>query len=143
MRPVLVIGLGNPLMGDDGIGCAVAEHLASHPSLPASVEAVAGGSDLLRFIDEVRGRDRILVLDAILDDSEPGSVQEVASVGERQAHAHHLSAVQAARLIELVIGVHITVLGISIHDVRAGEGLSPALAAAIPSIAAQILQNYL
>ena len=65
MKPILVIGLGNRLMGDDGVGCAVAERLAAHAALPDTVEVAEGGTDLLRFVDDVQGRQRVIVGDAL------------------------------------------------------------------------------
>ena len=144
MKPVLVIGLGNPLMGDDGVGCAVAERLADDGRLPDGVEAMSGGSDLLRCAGRMEGRRRVVVIDAMQDGGEPGSVQvleESAGLDERQDHAHHLSAVQAIRLVQMIAPVPCTLLGISIPSAAAGTGLSPMLAARMPAILDCVLQE--
>ena len=78
MKPVAVIGLGNPLMGDDGIGWHVAERLAADPRLPDGVEAIQGGTDLLRCAARIEGRRRVIVVDAVRDDAAPGTVSEIA-----------------------------------------------------------------
>ena len=63
MKPNLVLGLGNPLMGDDGIGCVLAERLASDPRLPADTEVLVAGSDLLRFAGRMEYRQRVILIE--------------------------------------------------------------------------------
>ena len=143
MKPQLVIGLGNPLMGDDGVGCAVAERLAADPRLPETVEVICGGTDLLRYSAQIAGRSRVIVLDAIEDDGQPGHVAALsaAALDARQDHAHHLSAIQAIQLLEMTTPVSSLLLAISISSARAGLGLSPALAARLPAIVDRLLRE--
>jgi hydrogenase maturation protease len=141
IRPVLVIGLGNAFMGDDGIGCCVAEALAADPRLPAWAEVIVGGTDLLRLTTRMEGRSRIVILDAALDERAPGTViamDERAAAG--QGHAHHLSAGQAVGLLRLTIPAEFELLGISVNSADAGSGLSPALADRVPFILETVLQ---
>ena len=144
MKPRLAIGLGNLLMGDDGVGCVVAARLASDPRLPGDVEVVCGGTDLLRYSREIEGRSRVLVIDALQDDGEPGSIlyldENSGRLDERQENAHALSAVQAIRLLRLTTPVDIRLLGISIGAARAGAELSRALAARVPMMVDQVLR---
>jgi hydrogenase maturation protease len=145
MKPLLVIGVGNPLMGDDGVGCVVAERLASDPRLLPSAEVICGGSDLLRYAGQMEGRSRVLVIDAIQDDAEPGSVVLLegarSGLDEHQAHVHQLSAVQAIGLLEMLGSIRCTLLGISISSVAVGTGLSPALNARMPVILDRVVQE--
>ncbi|MGA2903451.1 MAG: hydrogenase maturation protease [Candidatus Korobacteraceae bacterium] len=145
MKPLLAIGLGNPLMGDDGVGCVVAERLASDPRLPDCAEVIGGGSDLLGCAGQMEGRRRVVVIDAIQGDSEPGSVMvfEGARSGldEQQDHAHQLSAVQAIRLLEKIKSIRCTLLGISISSVATGTSLSPQVEVRMPAILDSVLQE--
>lgn len=140
-RPLLVIGLGNAFMGDDAIGCHVAELLAADPRLPAWVEVIAGGTDLLRHAARMEGRSRIVILDAALDDRAPGTAIAMpgGAAGE-QGNAHHLSAVQAVGLLRLTIPAEFEILGISVNSAKAGYGLSPDLAERVPSVLEAVLQ---
>ncbi len=61
-RPVLVLGLGNPLYGDDGFGPAVIEAL-SRLELPDEVEVLDGGTAGLGLLSAIAGRRRLLVVD--------------------------------------------------------------------------------
>ena len=145
MKPLLVIGLGNPLMGDEGIGWHVAERLAGDPRLPADAEVVCGGTDLLRYADRMEQRRRVIVVDALQDDAEPGTIWAVdASAGaldDRQDNAHCLSAVQAIQLLRMTVTAPITLLGISIPCANVQTGLSPALAASMPAILDRVLRE--
>ena len=145
MKPVLAIGLGNPLMGDDGVGWVVAERLASDPRLPPCAEVICGGSDLLRYAGQIEGRSRVVVIDAIQGDTEPGSVVILEApypgLDDRQGHAHQLSAVQAIRLLEMIGSIRCTLVGVSISSVAIGTGLSPSVQARMPAILDCVLRE--
>lgn len=143
MKRVVVIGLGNPLMGDDGIGWHVAGRLAADPRLPDGVEAIQGGTDLLRCASRLEGRRRAILVDAVRDDAEPGTVSVIGEgeAEEGQEHAHHLSAAQAVALLRMTMPVAFTLLGVSVAEVRMGEELSPELAACMPAILDRVLEE--
>ncbi len=143
MKPTLLIGLGNVLMGDDGVGCRLADLLAADPRLPPDVEALAGGSDLLRHASDVEGRRRVVLIDAVESaDAAPGTVTVLKDgLEERQAGAHCLSVPQAMKILELVCPVSFTLLGISVAYVNIGQGLSPALEENLPSILTRVLEE--
>jgi hydrogenase maturation protease len=147
MKPRLVIGLGNPLMGDDGAGYLVAARLAEDPRLPGDVEVIAGGTDLLRYAAATEGRTQVAVIDAMQDDGEPGRLLSLdlscSGLETREENVHQLSAVEAIRLLQLTAPVPFLLLGISISSARAGSELTPALAARIPEIVNQVLQLIL
>jgi hydrogenase maturation protease len=143
MNPLLVIGLGNPLMGDDGIGWHVAGRLAGDVRLPADAEVICGGTDLLRCAAQIEGRRRVVLVDAIQDDAPPGTVSVVGDDAADlcQGHAHHLSAGQAMRLLRLTMPVCFTLLGVSVPGARMAPELSPALSARMPAILDRVIEE--
>jgi hydrogenase maturation protease len=147
-KPILVLGLGNSLAGDDGIGSRVAAALAGDPRLPADVEVLQAGSDLLRLAPRMDGRTDVVLLDAMLTDGAVGAVSvdsDVCGVDMRQGHVHHLSAVQAMALLRTVVPrldrVRCTWVTIGIPDSRISRDLSPALEAALPGIVDTVLAS--
>lgn len=68
----VVIGLGNPLMGDDGLGIAALEQLRSRWDVPAEVELVDGGTWGMNLLPLIEDADQVLLIDAIASGSEPG-----------------------------------------------------------------------
>ena len=143
MKEILVLGLGNPLMGDDGIGCLVAERLLGGV-LPETVEVLVGGTDMLRYMDVLEGRRQVVILDAIL--SPPEEVGEVTVMDEAalsaldpdQGNVHSLSVSASIRLLRVGIpaleGTRFVVCGIGVRCVKVGPGLSGELEAAVDTI---------
>jgi hydrogenase maturation protease len=141
VKPRLLIGLGNSLMGDDGIGSRIAAQLQRDPALPPDVEALDGGTDLLRMVEQVAGREHVFVVDAIADDNEPGTItvyDRLDALDCGQQHVHHLSVPQSAALLSAATGVPITLVLVSICQAQLSETLSENLAMRLTGLAAQM-----
>jgi hydrogenase maturation protease len=69
----VVIGLGNPLMGDDGLGIAALERLRELWEVPADVELVDGGTWGLNLLPVIESAERVLLIDAITIGAQPGT----------------------------------------------------------------------
>ena len=70
----LVVGLGNILMGDEGVGVHVIRAL-ERQSLPEGVECLDGGTGGFVLLEPLEQADRILMIDAAADDTPPGTVK--------------------------------------------------------------------
>lgn len=72
---VLVLGLGNILLSDEGVGVRVVEALAARARLPAEVEILDGGTSGMELLEAMMGRDLIVVADAITSERHaPGDI---------------------------------------------------------------------
>ena len=71
----MVIGLGNPDRGDDGVGARVADMLRGR--LPAGVTIVARRGDMLALIDDWKGCDALVCIDASAPLGAPGRVRRI------------------------------------------------------------------
>lgn len=71
----VVIGLGNPLMGDDGLGLAALARLQAQWAIPETVELVDGGTWGMNLLPVIEGADHLLLLDAIDTAAAPGTLQ--------------------------------------------------------------------
>lgn len=69
-----VIGLGSPIMGDDGFGLAVLARLGERWQLPEDVELVDGGTWGMTLLPTIEASDHVLFVDAINTGSAPGTV---------------------------------------------------------------------
>lgn len=74
MSRILVLGLGNPLLGDDGAGLVMLEGLTRHQAWPDGIEFVDGGTWGLSLLPDICDADSVLVLDAVRSGSDPGTV---------------------------------------------------------------------
>jgi|ERR1035441_4668852 hydrogenase maturation protease len=138
MKPLLIVGLGNPLMGDDGVGALVVESLAGQ----VDADVLIGGTDLLRYAGEMEGRERVILIDAIESDvAGEITVTDEDPPEALSAGAHTLSAPAAVRLLRpLMPEVRFTWLLAGVGSARAGEGLSPELAAAVPRLRERVME---
>jgi hydrogenase maturation protease len=151
MQPsVLILGLGNPLRGDDGIGCRVVEELVRR-GLPDGVEALDGGAAGLGLLDLMEGWERVVIVDAAEMGRGPGEFirltpadVQLASTSDRfSLHHAGLSEVLALAdalgraLPEMVIfGVQPAVIGWR-------EGLSPVVETVLPALTDAILEEII
>ncbi len=69
----LVLGLGNVLMGDEGIGVYVVRELEKH-TLPPGVECLDGGTGGFTLLEPLEDADRIIIIDAASDGNPIGTV---------------------------------------------------------------------
>jgi hydrogenase maturation protease len=72
-KKTLVLGLGNVLMGDEGIGVHVVRALEKH-TLPAGVECLDGGTGGFVLLEPLQNADRIILIDAAADGNPLGTV---------------------------------------------------------------------
>ncbi|MCS6861737.1 MAG: hydrogenase maturation protease [Abditibacteriales bacterium] len=144
---IRVLGVGNPLMGDDGVGIAVIEYLWRE-TVPQGVEVVdagTGGLDLVHLIEEA---DAAVIVDAVEMGAAPGTLkwfrpQDVKQNGELchlSLHETRLGAV-LQWLAWLNIRTPVWILGIQPAAVRLGAGLSLPVQRAVPQ-AAQLIHEF-
>ncbi len=69
----LVLGLGNVLMGDEGIGVHVVRALEQY-TLPEGVECLDGGTGGFTLLEPLQSADRIVLVDAAADGNPPGTI---------------------------------------------------------------------
>ncbi len=144
----LVVGLGNPILGDDGVGWRVIDELDELEHDEASLQqACVGGVSLMELLVGYR---HAIIVDAIIDpDAEPGSVWCRPLSAVETQDASHLdsthdaplpAAIEAGRALGAVLPSDIEVVGIVIErgDVF-GEQLSDVVAAAVPVAAAAVV----
>jgi len=77
--PVLVLGLGNILLQDEGLGVHALKRLSERYQLSPGVELMDGGTSGMALIDAMAGREQLLVVDAVEADGEPGTLVELAN----------------------------------------------------------------
>jgi len=142
---LLVLGLGNPLCGDDGLGVAAVAELARRYQPPAGAVVLDGGTlglSLLPFLEDAE--DAILV-DAVRGDGPPGALVRLAGADVRPAVEARLSVHQVG--VSDLIGAadllgrlprRLVLVGLVPATLDLGLGLSPAVAAALPALVAAV-----
>ena len=74
MKKVLIGGIGNVLLGDDGVGPYVARLLAANHDFAKGVEVADLGTPALDLIDQLAGRDAVILIDSVKAEAAPGTV---------------------------------------------------------------------
>ena len=70
---IVILGIGNILLTDEGIGVHVANELAKM-DLPSGLSVVEGGTDGFRLLNVITEADRLIVVDAVKGGAKPGSI---------------------------------------------------------------------
>ncbi|WP_054567717.1 MULTISPECIES: HyaD/HybD family hydrogenase maturation endopeptidase [unclassified Frankia] len=128
--PVLVLGIGNELLGDDGVGVVAARQL-QQPAIPA-VDVLDGGTLGLMLMPYLAGRHAVLIIDAVsTEHGRPGDVVVLADGDVRRGHgvratAHDIGLVDALAATELAgcAPRHVALVGIVPESITDRWGLS-------------------
>ena len=138
----LVLGLGNPIMGDDGLGLAILARLRAGWLLPPEVELVDGGTWGMRLLPLIETARRVLVLDAINVGQDPGAIVVLERADLPRYFSHKLSPHQidlreVLALAELrgTLPPDVAALGAQPAQVELMAELSPILARRVEAIA--------
>ncbi|OAA19797.1 hydrogenase maturation protease [Frankia sp. EI5c] len=138
--PVLVLGIGNELLGDDGVGVVAARRLAAAP-MPG-VDILDGGTLGLMLMPYLAGRQAVLVLDAVSTaHGRPGDVIVIPDGDVRRGHgvratAHDVGLVDALAATELAgcAPRHVALVGVVPESITDRFGLSALLEARVDAL---------
>lgn len=135
-----VLGLGNPLLTDDGVGLTVLEELRGVGPWTGELTFVDGGTWGLSLLPVLAEHDRLLVLDAVRAGYEPGTVvrgsgDAVPRLYRRPLSPHQIDLVEVLAAADLVGAVPEVLEVVGIEPLSTDGPcvrLSPPVAAAVP-----------
>jgi len=136
----VVIGVGNTILSDDGVGVHAATRLQGDPRVPAGVVILDGGTIGLELLPYASDASRILLLDAIDSGAAPGTLtrmtgQELLSTKTgRSVHQLGVADLVAALALVSTQSQDIVVLGAQPQNTDWGTSLSPAVEAELPAL---------
>lgn len=143
---ILVLGVGNVLLADEGAGIHVVEELKHNYVFPSQVELIDGGTmglDLLGYLD---GKTHLFIVDAIISDQAPGSVVIKKLLDPptyfRQKISPHqigLSELLAVAAMQDCLPPDITLFGIVPYDLSTGVEMSPKVRTAVGKVVKDVV----
>jgi hydrogenase maturation protease len=136
---IVILGIGNMLMSDDGVGVHAARELSRHRTIDARV--VDAGTDVLSTLPFLELASRVLVLDAVHGGGRPGTIYRLAErdlpARRTRMHAHATSLIDARRLLSPdAPWPDISILGVEPAVLDYGMTLSLPVAAVLPQVVA-------
>ena len=142
----LVIGLGNSLRGDDGVGVRVAQTLAEQV-LPPGVEVIDGGMQGLGIVNLMEGRQRVIVVDAADVGRPPGqfvrfTLDEARLLGDDQHLSVHAAGLRDALLLAQALKMlpdEVIIFGVQPANLDWESTLSPQVEAILPDLIEAVL----
>jgi hydrogenase 3 maturation protease len=140
IRPLLLLGIGSPLRGDDAIGHLLAESL--EPLNRDGFQAHAVGTaveNAMRWVREMAGG-AVLLVDAVLDESLPEGSWDLYPTDHLDSMCHSTHSIPLSMLISFwekeILGLKVYFLGISIRSNTDMAPLSPVLERTLDSLKA-------
>ena len=136
MTNTIIIGIGNPLMGDDGIGSSLVNELAAEYAGRAGLEFADVGVSGMRVLHLLAGRKKAVIIDGARMRAEPGEIRRFTpdEVTARNLLAH--LDTHEGNLLEIIdlarrlgeLPEEVVIFGIEPADLAPGERLSLTLA---------------
>ncbi len=146
--PLLVLGLGNVLLEDDGVGVGAVALLLDRYEAPPGVRVLDGGTLGLSLLPHLEEAETVILVDAIRTDEPPGSLVHLEGADVGPAVATRLSPHQigVADLLDSARWVdrypaRVVLLGIVPESMELAVGLSPSVRAALPDLVDRIVDE--
>lgn len=154
----LVIGLGNPILTDDGVGVKVAYQIEKElgDEMRENVDVTEVSAGGLRLMEAMVGYDRVILIDAILhkNGNQPGKISRMTlddlrriSPTQHSASAHDttlVTALDAGRELGLSLPDDIIIFAIDVENVMDfSEEPTPDVASAIPKVKDAVLADLI
>ena len=131
-KNILVIGMGNVLMQDEGIGVRAVEELESRYIIPEDITVVDGGTTGMELFEPMRNCEQLIVADAVNTGDPVGSIVRIANDDipiffQTKISNHQLGLSELLALLQLKSEApqHVAIIGMVPHSLKNQLGLSP------------------
>ncbi len=146
-QKIVILGVGNLLLSDEGVGVHVANELMKM-DLPPQVSVVEGGTDGFRLLNVITEADRLIVIDAVKGGADPGSLYRFDIDDVRncpsgfKTSVHQIGILEVINLSELIGKKPLTtIIGIEPKSLEMGMELTPEIKSSIPRIIELIFEE--
>ncbi|MDI6814749.1 MAG: HyaD/HybD family hydrogenase maturation endopeptidase [Dehalococcoidales bacterium] len=142
---MLILGVGNILLRDEGIGVRVIQRMHGM-ELPKYIELFDGGTAGFDLLNTLAGRSKIIVIDAVQLRHEPGAIirlkpKDILQRGISFASLHQIGLLEALSAAEQLgcAPQQIVIFGVQPKKLSWGLELSPEVASAVPRVIELVL----
>jgi hydrogenase maturation protease len=145
----LVLGIGNPILSDDGAGIRVAQEVGKKLNDPQVTVAETSGAGL-SLLDSIVGYDKVIIIDAI--QTKEGNAGQIYRIGpEDFSFTKHFSAphqinlataLELGNMLDLAMPPTITIFAVEAEDITSfSEKCTPEVEKAIPEVVKMVLEE--
>ncbi len=141
----VVLGVGSPLMGDDGLGVAVVDMMRERWDSVPDVALLDGGTWGMRVLPFIETAERLLIVDAIINGGEPAELvrlekDEIPRHLRKKVSPHQIELGEVLAVAELrgMFPGEAVALGVEPVSIELRDGLSERVTAAVPALLAEI-----
>ena len=145
---LLLLGIGNLLLSDEGLGIHALRYLAQNYLLPPSVELLDGGTAGIELLSPIAKATHVIILDAVQTKAPPGTVVQIFHADlpalirtKLSSHQIGLAEVLATATLTDSLPNYMTLLGLVPASLELGVGLTPVVATQIPQLANRVVQE--
>ena len=142
----VVLGVGNLVMADEGLGVRCVERLEASGVLPVDVVIIDGGTSTNELLGDLEDLDLLVIVDAVATGGAPGSLVRLegdhipaAFSNKLSPHQHGINDLLATLRFAGRAPGRVVVLGMTPGRIELGLELSPEVAAALPALEARIV----
>ncbi|UCE88393.1 MAG: HyaD/HybD family hydrogenase maturation endopeptidase [Pseudomonadota bacterium] len=146
IAPVLVLGLGNILLQDEGVGVHVVRKLQREYRFPPGVELLDGGTAGMALYDDLIDRSHIIVIDAVNAGKPPGTLlslttEQVPSFFRNKVSPHQMALADILAALDIMgkKPADISVFGVQPKDLELGLELSETLQSCVDPLVGQVM----
>lgn len=151
-KDLLIVGVGNPERGDDGVGSAVVRQLDNflHSYIGCKeIDVIESWGEATSLVSTMDGWKTVVFVDAAMSGADPGTFRRIdasegqlpADLAEVSSHGFGLAqAVELARALE-ALPDRCIIYAIEGKSFEAGDPLSPEVADAAKAVVAEIIQS--
>jgi len=105
MKP-LILGVGNILLSDEGVGVRVVQELEKRPEIQPHFDIIDGGTCGMELLDAMANREHLIIIDAVLANKQPGEIivlhdEQVPTFFSRKISPHQLGICDVLSALKL------------------------------------------
>ncbi len=147
-KPILVLGVGNLVLKDEGVGVHVAQRM-QEMDLPSHVEVLDGGTMGFDLLDDIEGRKKVVIVDTVKGGQPPGTVyrmtiDDIDEMPKSRVSLHDIDMTDVFKLADLfeIEKPEIVIIGVEPKDMESTSmELSPEVEAQIPKVIEVVMRE--
>ena len=140
MKP-LILGVGNILLSDEGVGVRVVQELEKRPEIQPHFDVIDGGTCGMELLDAMANREHLIIVDAVLANKQPGEIivlhdDQVPTFFSRKISPHQLGICDVLSAMKLTdeFPKNLCLIGIQPETLEPQIALSDTIQKQFPAI---------